>query len=69
MEAAVKAWRAEHGDWCPGGRPGEDHPAHRTDPSNPLTAEHVRDVGRHGEGGELVVVCRTLNSRRGATLR
>jgi 5-methylcytosine-specific restriction protein A len=58
--AAVKAWRDEHGDWCPGhGRPG--HPA--TD----LTADHITPVAHGGRpDGPLDVLCRSCNSRKAA---
>lgn len=55
--AVVAAWRAEHGDWCPGyQRPG--HPA--TD----LTADHVIAAARGGT--ELAVLCRPCNGSKGA---
>lgn len=58
---AVAAWRATHGDWCPGwgGRP-----AH---PSVDLTADHVTAVAAGGrEDGPLVVLCRSCNGSKGA---
>lgn len=56
--AVVAAWRAEHGDWCPGwGRPA--HPA--TD----LTADHVT-AAAHG-GTELAVLCRPCNGAKSDT--
>lgn len=53
---AVAAWRAEHGDWCPGyGR--SPHPA--TD----LTTDHV-EAGTLAGG--VAILCRSCNSRKGA---
>lgn len=58
----VAAHRATHGDWCPGWR----RPPH---PSTDLTADHVTEVALGGaEAGPLTVLCRTCNSRKGATL-
>lgn len=53
--AAIAAWRAEHGDWCP----GWGVPPHA---SSDLTADHV-DPRRLGRG--VRVLCRSCNSRRG----
>ena len=51
----VAAWRAQHGDWCPGwGR--TSHAA--TD----LTANHVV-AAAHG-GTQLAVLCRSCNSAK-----
>lgn len=58
--AAVAAYRAEHGDVCP----GYGRPAH---PSNDLTADHT--LARARGGGPttpLEVLCRRCNSARGA---
>lgn len=58
--AAVKAWRGEHGDWCPGYRV----PAHASDD---LTADHITPVALGGDPrGPLTVLCRSCNSRKGA---
>lgn len=57
---AVAAWRAEHGDWCPGWGVA----AH---PSTDLTADHVIPVAAGGgEGGALTVLCRPCNGRKGS---
>lgn len=57
--AVVAAWRAEHGDWCPGwGR--DPHPTPH------LTADHLIPVAAGGdEQGEMSVLCRSCNSRKG----
>jgi 5-methylcytosine-specific restriction protein A len=56
--ATVAAWRAEHGDWCPGWR----RPAHL---SADLTADHVVPVGGGGsEHGALSVLCRVCNGAK-----
>jgi 5-methylcytosine-specific restriction protein A len=61
---AVTAHVATFGWWCPGG-PG--HPAH---PSRDLTAQHTGDVALgNPESGPLTVLCRSENSRLGATVR
>lgn len=58
--AAVDAWIAEHGNWCPGYLVA----AH---PSNDLTADHPDALAN---GGALVqaftVMCRGCNTRKGA---
>ncbi|NWO17425.1 MAG: hypothetical protein HLX46_11490 [Corynebacterium sp.] len=57
---AVRQWRAQHGDWCPGYK-REPHAA--TD----LTAEHIAPVADTlTSGGVLTVLCRSCNSRHGA---
>lgn len=58
--AAVAAWVAEHGWWCPGyGRTAHE--------SHDLTADHVEAVAAGGdEGGALGVLCRSCNGRKGA---
>jgi 5-methylcytosine-specific restriction enzyme A len=58
-KAVVDAWRAEHGNVCPGyGR----QPAH---PSQDLTADHILPVAYGGpESGPLSVRCRGCNTRR-----
>lgn len=57
--AAVTAWIAEHGAWCPGwGVPGHE--------STDLTAAHVVAVAAGGaESGPLDVLCRACNARQG----
>lgn len=60
--AAVREHRARHGDWCPGWR----SPPH---PATDLTADDVVPVMDSGRpSAELVVRCRSCNSRRGAWL-
>lgn len=55
---AVRAWRAEFGDWCP----GYGVPAHK---SADLTADHVVSVRAGGaEQGALTVLCRSCNGRK-----
>lgn len=57
---AVRQWRAQHGNWCPGYK-REPHTA--TD----LTAEHIAPVADTlTSGGVLTVLCRSCNSRHGA---
>ncbi len=58
--AILTAWRAQHGDVCPG---DEHHAAH---PCHDLTVDHV--VARSTAGG-LTVVCRSANSSKGARTR
>lgn len=56
----VAAHRAVFGDWCP----GYQRPAH---PSTDLTADHIVSVAAGGsEGGDLTVLCRGCNGRKGA---
>jgi 5-methylcytosine-specific restriction enzyme A len=61
--ATVQAWRAEHGDLCPGWQ----RAPHMVDPAaNPLTADHTQAVGAGGaERGPLAVLCRSCNSSKG----
>lgn len=57
---AVAAWRATHGDVCPGYR----RPPH---PAWDLTAQHAHALADGGDPGQpLVVLCRSCNSRHGA---
>jgi 5-methylcytosine-specific restriction enzyme A len=53
----VQEWREVHGDWCPAcGRHDVE-----------LSADHVVPFAVSGdEGGELQVMCRSCNSRKGA---
>lgn len=59
----VAAWRAQHGDLCPGWQ----RPPHMADPTtNPLTADHHHAVHAGGaERGPLGVLCRSCNSSKG----
>lgn len=59
----VAAWRAVHGDLCP----GWNRAAHMADPAtNPLTADHLQSVRSGGaECGPLGVLCRSCNSSKG----
>ncbi len=58
----LRAWRGQHGDWCPGyGR--DPHPA------SDLTADHVVPLAAGGaplDIGNLAVLCRSCNSTKGA---
>lgn len=57
----VRAWRAEHGDWCPGWQ----RPPH---PATDLTADHIVAFAVNGdEAGELTVLCRSCNGRKAAS--
>lgn len=51
--------RANHGNWCPG---YHDHDPH---PTPDLTVHHVNGRARTGDDDDLVVLCRTENSRLG----
>lgn len=54
----VRAWREQHGDWCP----GYQVPPH---PATDLTADHVNPVAAGGhESGPLTVLCRACNGRK-----
>lgn len=53
----VAAWRAEHGDWCPGWQ-RDPHPA------SDLTADHVLAAANGGIDGELQALCKSCNSRK-----
>jgi len=67
--AAVAAYRAAHGDWCPGwGVPG--HPCGPPGSRNPLSADHIIPVALGGElfPGRYAVLCRACNARKGARL-
>ena len=54
----VDAYRALHGEWCPGWQV-EAHPAYD------LTADHIVPRSLGGERGPLRVLCRACNARRG----
>jgi 5-methylcytosine-specific restriction protein A len=57
--AAVAAWRAEHGDWCPGWR-RDPHP------SPDLTADHPHAVAAGGDEDQpLTILCRSCNGSKG----
>jgi 5-methylcytosine-specific restriction protein A len=59
--AAVQTHIAAHGYWCPGWRT----PPH---PTRDLTADHPLAVAAGGaETQELEILCRSCNSRKGAT--
>lgn len=53
--AVLTAWRAEHGNWCP----GWNRPAH---PATDLTVDHVNPRDPHTLG----VLCRACNGSKGA---
>ena len=59
----LRAWRGEHGDWCPGyGR--HAHPA------ADLTVDHVTPLAVGGapfDIGNTAVLCRSCNSTKGAS--
>lgn len=56
----VRAWVQAYGYWCPGWHT----PPH---PSQDLTADHEIAVAVNGdERGELAVLCRSCNGRKGA---
>lgn len=60
---AVAAWRAMHGDVCPGWQ----RPPH---PASDLTADHPIEVAAGGsEGQDLMVLCRSCNSSKGGGIR
>jgi 5-methylcytosine-specific restriction protein A len=59
----LRAWRGEHGNWCPGYR----RRAHR---ANDLTVDHVVPLAAGGAPFDLTntgVLCRSCNSTKGAT--
>lgn len=57
---AIAQWRAQHGDVCPGWQRAP-HAA------SDLTADHkVAVAAGGGEHGELTVLCRSCNGRKGA---
>lgn len=58
--AVVEAWRAQHGDLCPGYE-RDPHPA------SDLTGDHVVPLAAGGSNqGEWAVLCRSCNARKGA---
>jgi 5-methylcytosine-specific restriction protein A len=59
----LRAWRGEHGDWCPGYQRG----AHR---ASDLTVDHVVPLAAGGapfDIGNTAVLCRSCNSTKGAS--
>ena len=59
----LRAWRGEHGDWCPGYR----RPAHR---ASDLTVDHVVPLAAGGAPLDIAntaVLCRSCNSTKGAS--
>lgn len=59
----LRAWRGEHGDWCP----GYQRPAHR---ASDLTVDHVVPLAAGGapfDIGNTAVLCRSCNSTKGAS--
>jgi 5-methylcytosine-specific restriction protein A len=58
----LRAWRGEHGDWCP----GYQRDAH---PASDLTADHIVPLAAGGapfDPSNLAVLCRSCNSTKGA---
>lgn len=59
----LRAWRGEHGDWCPGyGRPAY--------PASDLTVDHVVPLAAGGASFDIAntaVLCRSCNSTMGAS--
>ena len=58
----LRAWRGEHGDWCP----GYQRPAHG---ASDLTVDHVVPLAAGGapfDIGNTAVLCRSCNSTKGA---
>jgi 5-methylcytosine-specific restriction protein A len=59
----LRAWRGEHGNWCP----GYGRPAHR---AADLTVDHVVPLAAGGapyDIGNTAVLCRSCNSTKGAS--
>ncbi len=59
----LRAWRGEHGNWCPGYR----RPAH---PAADLTVDHVEPLAAGGAPFDIAntaVLCRSCNSTKGAS--
>ena len=59
----LRAWRGEHGDWCP----GYERPAH---PAADLTVDHVMPLAAGGAPFDIAntaVLCRSCNSTKGAS--
>ena len=59
----LRAWRGEHGNWCP----GYERSAHR---ASDLTVDHVVPLAAGGTPFDIAntaVLCRSCNSTKGAT--
>ena len=59
----LRAWRGEHGNWCP----GYQRPAH---PASDLTVDHVVPLAAGGAPFDIAntaVLCRSCNSTKGAS--
>jgi len=59
----LRAWRGEHGNWCP----GYGRPAHR---ASDLTVDHVIPLAAGGAPFDIAntaVLCRSCNSTKGAS--
>ncbi|HUG29110.1 MAG TPA: HNH endonuclease [Candidatus Limnocylindria bacterium] len=59
----LRAWRGQHGDWCP----GYQRDAH---PASDLTVDHVVPLAAGGAPlhiGNCAVLCRSCNSTKGAS--
>ncbi|MEX1173515.1 MAG: HNH endonuclease [Chloroflexota bacterium] len=59
----LRAWRGEHGDWCP----GYQRAAH---PAADLTVDHVLPLAAGGAPFDIAntaVLCRSCNSTKGAS--
>jgi 5-methylcytosine-specific restriction protein A len=59
----LRAWRGEHGYWCP----GYQRPAHR---ASDLTVDHVVPLAAGGAPFDIAntsVLCRSCNSTKGAS--
>jgi 5-methylcytosine-specific restriction protein A len=59
----LRAWRGEHGNWCP----GYQRPAH---PAADLTVDHVAPLAAGGAPFDIAntaVLCRSCNSTKGAS--
>ncbi len=59
----LRAWRGEHGNWCP----GYQRPAH---PAVDLTVDHIVPLAAGGAPFDIAntaVLCRSCNSTKGAS--
>lgn len=59
----LRAWRGEHGNWCP----GYERPAHA---ASDLTVDHVVPLAAGGAPFDIAntaVLCRSCNSTKGAS--
>ena len=59
----LRAWRGEHGDWCPGYQRVAHH-------GSDLTVDHVVPLAAGGSPfdiGNTAVLCRSCNSTKGAS--